>query len=245
MDLAQLEGFCEHDRMQYVGRKASRFPLSLPDVGSELSYAQRLVRRGLDGLYIDACTAEDMVEREYEEAFPHGYEYQQYQDKVRLLIHQSPVVDTQSSVDILTSSVDDEETLVGDSETEEDDDAPGVAQHPWWIHFFDPQQEHLTNKQADWVFKITFILFVAFLIVTRRIWQFLQTFGLCLLIYGLAARYIWKRHYNWRQIDLFWLQEQDLKPWTERIKSGCNGAKRVWTALKERTWRQSIPFFPV
>src|SRR5271170_2777744 len=88
MDPAQLEEFYQLDRFQHTGRKTSRFPPPLSGDEGQLSEAQLLVRRGRDGLYLDACVKEDMLERIHAETFPHGYEYKKYDDKVRLIIHQ-------------------------------------------------------------------------------------------------------------------------------------------------------------
>jgi hypothetical protein len=76
MDAALLEKWEECDRMQHANRKTFFLP---PPLTSEeratLTGAQLLVRRGVHGLYIDACETEDTLERTYADTFPLGVEW--------------------------------------------------------------------------------------------------------------------------------------------------------------------------
>jgi len=207
MDPTQLEELYQLDPVQHTGRKTSRLPPPLSGDEGELSEAQLLVRRGRDGLYIDACRAEDMLERAYAEAFPRGYKYEKYEDKVRLVIRQKE-----------EEAKDEEETLVDDTEQIEEETASDFLGHAWWIHFYDPKQEELTNKQARGLFTFSSFIFLACAIGICGVWPFLLSLGFCSMTYWLLNRFVWKQNYNWLRIDLEELRTQNPKAWMEYIR---------------------------
>jgi len=223
MDPAQLENLYQLNRLQHTGRKTSRFPPPLSGDEGQLSEAQLLVRRGRDGLYIDACVKEDMFERMHAETFPHGYEYKQYQDKVRLIIRQ-----TEEKVE------DDEETLIGDTDEIEAETVPEPLEHPWWMQYYDPGQEDLTDTQARWLFKILSVIFLQCAVLICGLWPFLVSLGLCSVAYWQLNKFVWKQNYNWRHIDMEELRKQNPGVWMEYIRWGLTGARWIWTALRER-----------
>jgi hypothetical protein len=223
MDPAQLEELYQQERIQHTGRKTSRLPPRLTGSEGELSEAQLLVRRGQDGLYIDACMTEDMLERAYAETFPRGYEYQESEDKVRLIIRQREE----------EAKEDEDETLVDDTEQIQEDIVPDSLDHPWWERLFDPEQEDLTDKQARWLFRFLLLIFFASAIGICGVWRFLLSLGVCLVTYLQLNNFVWKQNYNWQRIDLEELRRQNPKVWIEYIRWGLTGARELWNARRE------------
>jgi len=324
-----LEEWEECNRMQHADRKTPFSPLPLTGDEHDLTKAEVLVRRGVDGMYIDACETEDTLERTYIDAFPNGVEWdyglldpkiatlkrlcaelkddlrwtttRSEQDTIEERIRQieisiaavfnpeiaalqnlcassehrlkylrsnlklpawqnNQVVEEIREIRLQISeamqalaplrgndkvrliirqkSEDDEKTLVDDVEEQQlQTNLQPVESPGWWHHFCDPEQEKITEKQAEWLFAILFVTFVSFAIVINGLWPFLLSSLLCCTACFVV---LWTRtdlfapqNYKWRAIDTTELQKINPRVCMEYVRWLCDGTIWAWTSLQK------------
>lgn len=248
--------------MQYANRKTLFLPPPLTrEERATLTGAQLLVRRGVHGLYIDACETEDTLERTYADTFPLGVEWdygvlnpeiatlqrlcKSRRDDLRWTISETEknaiereIVWLQNRITEIwqthiesaptgdkvrmiirekseTKSEDEEETLVDDTEEQEPETEPQHPERPWWLGFCDPEQERLTETQANWLFRFLFVNFVSFGILVHGTKRFLMSSAICLIPFWLWSLL------SGKQIDIEVLRRINPKACMEYVRSVC------------------------